>query len=290
MNETSGGGSGSERTGAEIAASVLDFYKELPFNYRQSAARHAKGIRKNDMVRTYPGMAELFQQPGTRVLEVGCGVGGFANSVAHYYGCEVTAIDSNPVATERAVEVARELSLDVTFQVADLFEYAPGRTFDVVVSLGVLHHTKDCAGAVRRVCRDFVGPGGHALIGLYHSYGRQPFLRHFENMKSKGTSEDEMLALFSAMESRITDKTHMLSWFRDQVLHPHETQHTLEEMIPLIEDCGMSLVSTSINRFQKFSSLDALYAEEKTYQARAEAYLEDGKYFPGFFLFLVRKE
>ena len=108
-------------------------------------------------------------------------------------------------------------------------------------------------------------------------------------MKSKGASEDEMLSLFNAMESRITDKTHMLSWFRDQVLHPHETQHTLEEMIPLIEDCGMSLASTSINRFQEFSSLDALYAEEKTYQGRAEAYLADGKYFPGFFLILARK-
>jgi hypothetical protein len=46
MNETSGGGSGSERRGAEIAASVLDFYKELPFNYRQSAAQHAKTIRR----------------------------------------------------------------------------------------------------------------------------------------------------------------------------------------------------------------------------------------------------
>ncbi|MCH8189549.1 MAG: class I SAM-dependent methyltransferase, partial [Proteobacteria bacterium] len=148
MNETGGGGSGSGRTGVEIAASVLDFYKELPFNYRQSVAQHAKGIRENDMVRNYPGMAELFQRPDTRVLEVGCGVGGFANSVAHHYGCEVTAIDFNPVATERAAEVARELSLDVTYQVADLFEYAPGRTFDVVVSLGVLHHTQHCPGAV----------------------------------------------------------------------------------------------------------------------------------------------
>lgn len=209
MNETGGGGSGSGRTGVEIAASVLDFYKELPFNYRQSVAQHAKGIRENDMVRNYPGMAELFQRPDTRVLEVGCGVGGFANSVAHHYGCEVTAIDFNPVATERAAEVARELSLDVTYQVADLFEYAPGRTFDVVVSLGVLHHTQDCPGAVRRLCGDFVGPGGHALIGLYHSYGRRPFLRHFEDMKSRGASEDEMLARFSAMESRIADKTHM---------------------------------------------------------------------------------
>ncbi len=285
MSETSG----SLSSGAEITASVLDFYKELPFNYRQSASQHADGIRKNDMVRSYPGMAELFQPPGTRVLEVGCGVGGFSNSIANYYACEVTALDFNPVAVARAGEVAKELGLDVSFQVADLFEYTPPATFDVVVSLGVLHHTRDCLGAIRRVFKDFVKPGGHALIGLYHSYGRRPFLQHFEEMKTDGATEDEMLARFSAMESRIVDKTHMLSWFRDQVLHPHETQHSLEEMMPLIEECGMSLVSTSINRFQAISSLDALYAEEKTYQQRAEDYLKDGKYFPGFFVFLVSK-
>jgi len=50
MNETSGGGSGSERRGAEIAASVLDFYKELPFNYRQSAAQHTKTIRRTTSI------------------------------------------------------------------------------------------------------------------------------------------------------------------------------------------------------------------------------------------------
>lgn len=41
---------------------------------------------------------------------------------------------------------------------------------------------------------------------------------------------------------------------------------------------------------EHLASLNAIYAEEKTYQGRAEAYLEDGKYFPGFFVFLARKK
>ena len=62
-----------------------------------------------------------------------------------------------------------------------------------------------------------------------------------------------------------TDETHARSWFRDQVLHPHETQHSLAEVLPLIEECNADLISTSINRFEPITDLKRVLEQEKTY-------------------------
>jgi 2-polyprenyl-3-methyl-5-hydroxy-6-metoxy-1,4-benzoquinol methylase len=239
---------------------VLAFYKTLPFNFRDSVAKSVEAIRSQDPCLAYPILKPLLNSHA-RVLDVGCGAGWFANSISHHYGCAVTGIDFNPVAVERAREVAQTLSLSTKFQVADLFLYAPPEQFDLVVSLGVLHHTDSCSTAVRRVC-ELVKPGGHVFIGLYHKYGRQPFLNHFDEMRKGGASEEAMLARYTELHSRLHDETLKLSWFRDQVLHPHETQHTLKEIVPVIMDAGMKLVSTSINRFATVDSLEELYIEE----------------------------
>src|SRR5262249_13256439 len=149
--------------------------------------------------------------------------------------------------------------LSTEFQVADLFVYAPPEPFDLVVSLGVLHHTNNCAAALRRVC-EFVKPGGHVFIGFYHKYCRQPLLNHVRDMRQPGASDDVLLARYKELHAGLHDDTLLLSWFRDQVLHPHETQHTLKEMLPVITDAGMNVVSTSVNRFAAITSLEDLYA------------------------------
>src|SRR5262249_5322204 len=155
-----------------------------PFNFRESVTSSAEAIRSQDPRLAYPILRPLLNSKA-RVLDVGCGAGWFANSVNYHCGCSVIGIDFNPVALELARQVAKALSLSTEFQVADLFVYSPREPFDLVVSLGVLHHTNNCAVALRRVC-EFVKPGGHIFIGLYHKYGREPFLNHFRNMRKNG--------------------------------------------------------------------------------------------------------
>ena len=268
---------------------VLEFYKTLPFNYRETVEGSVQAIQETDQVAAYPLLKPLLG-PGVRVLDVGSGAGWFSNSMAYRHGASVTGIDFNPVAVARAQEVGRAMKLDTHFEQADLFTYQPPKPFDLVVSIGVLHHTDNCHAAIRRVCEQYVRPGGHVFIGLYHTYGRKPLLDHFEEMKRRGASEDEMLDRYAVLHSQLKDKTHLRSWFRDQVLHPHETQHTLEEMMPLLKETGMKLVSTSINRFQPIESLPALFEEERKYFDVGVQRLEEDQYFTGFFVFLARKE
>jgi hypothetical protein len=138
------------------------------------------------------------------------------------------------------------------------------------------------------VLNEFVAPGGHAFIGLYHTYGRRPFLDYFEQMRAGGASENDMFRRYCELMPQATDETHARSWFRDQVLHPHETQHTLAEMLPLFDECNVELISTSINRFEPIGAVADLIAEEKTYEEMSRQWLREGRYFPGFFVFLVR--
>ncbi len=268
---------------------VLDFYKTLPFNYKSSDEEEVKAVRNRKPEGLYPGISELLG-PNVSVLEVGCGTGWLSNSLNYMYKSKITGIDFNPVAITRARGVAKLMGLDAKFLVEDLFLYEPDSLFDLVVSFGVLHHTNNCEFAVRRICEKFVRKGGHVMIGLYHKWGRQPFLDYFDAMKKKGATEEEMLAEFRSLQSHIKDEVQLVSWFRDQVLHPHETLHTLKDMLPILKESGMELISTSINHFAPIKSIDLLLEEEKKYESIAIAKLAEKNYFPGFFVFLARKK
>lgn len=267
---------------------VLEFYKTLPFNLRESLDDSIKSIRESNPDRLYPGIS-LFLGHNISVLEVGCGVGWLSNSISYMYGSSVVGIDFNPTAIERAQNVARALNLSTKFLVQDLFLYMPDILFDVVISFGVLHHTNDFKLGVRRCFETFTRPGGLAVIGLYHSYGRQPFLDYFAEMKRKGASEKEMFKKYRLLHSWIQDETQLYSWFRDQVLNPHETQHTLKEILPILESNGMELIATSINHFQQIDSVESLLEKEKQYRDIAIQRLNENRYFPGFFIFVARK-
>jgi hypothetical protein len=52
------------------------------------------------------------------------------------------------------------------------------------------------------------------------------------------------------------------SWFRDQVMHPHETQHTLREISEWLTGAGLTLQSTSINAFAPIGDVALLFAQE----------------------------
>ena len=100
------------------------------------------------------------------VLDVGCGMGRFAEVVTRW-GARVVGIDLSV-----AVEVAARNLLDrefVGFQ-ADVFSlpFAP-ESFDCIYSMGVLHHTPDCEKAFK-VLPQYLKPGGLIAVWLYPAY------------------------------------------------------------------------------------------------------------------------
>src|ERR1700679_1621822 len=103
---------------------------------------------------------------GKLVLDVGCGMGRFAE-VATRWGAEVVAIDLSQAAEAAAVNLKDR---DAAFFQADVFQlpFQPG-SFDIIYSLGVLHHTPDCEQAFK-VLPPLLKPGGRIAIWLYSKY------------------------------------------------------------------------------------------------------------------------
>lgn len=105
---------------------------------------------------------------GKLVLDVGCGMGRFAE-VATRWGARVVGIDLS-AAAEVAVRNLADRDF-VAFQ-ADVFSlpFAP-ESFDLIYSMGVLHHTPDCEKAVKVLAR-FLKPGGTLAVWLYSGYNK----------------------------------------------------------------------------------------------------------------------
>src|ERR1700752_4493923 len=121
----------------------------------ERAFRRRTGFRPEDLA-------------GKLVLDVGCGMGRFAD-VATRWGAHVIGIDLSLAAEVAARNLAgREATI---FQ-ADVFQlpFAPG-SFDYIYSIGVLHHTPDCEKAFKSL-PIFLKPGGRIAVWLYSAYNK----------------------------------------------------------------------------------------------------------------------
>jgi 2-polyprenyl-3-methyl-5-hydroxy-6-metoxy-1,4-benzoquinol methylase len=108
------------------------------------------------------------QLAGKLVLDVGCGMGRFAEVVSRW-GAHVVGIDLS-----QAVEAAaRNLAdRDVTILQADVFSLPfAAESFDYIYSMGVLHHTPDCEKAFK-VLPPLLKTAGGITIWLYSAYNK----------------------------------------------------------------------------------------------------------------------
>ena len=118
------------------------------------------------------------------LLEIGCGNGADGVEFARH-GARYTGVDL----TETAVEATRNhfaiLGLDGTFQTENAEQLSfPDNSFDLVYSMGVLHHTPNPDRAFAQVHR-VLRPGGRAIIMLYHKNSFNYYARIMGFMRLK---------------------------------------------------------------------------------------------------------
>jgi carbamoyltransferase len=223
---------------SDVTREVRQFYEATPFpNYDDhdsvrsllDKARQGRYARALDEAIPY----------NSNVLEVGCGTGQLSNFLG--VACRrVVGMDLSLNSLRLAEGFRDDHALHrVRFVQANVFRppFAPGQ-FDVVLCNGVLHHTSDPRNGFRQLV-SLVKPGGHVVIGLYNTYGRVATnVRRvfFRLTGGRGTWIDPYL------RSTPMSGPKRQAWFSDQYRHPHETTHTMGEVMRWFAEDGLDFV------------------------------------------------
>ncbi len=122
--------------------------------------RKAKEAFVHELVR-WSGLDQL--PPGSRLIDVGCGIGGSARILARDYGFDVLGISISPAQVRRATELT-PTGLSCRFAVMDALDLdCPNQSFDAVWSVEAGPHMPDkqrYADELLRVLR----PGGRLAV------------------------------------------------------------------------------------------------------------------------------
>jgi SAM-dependent methyltransferase len=163
--------------------------------------------------------------------------------------------------------------------------------FDVILCNGVLHHTSDPYGGFQGLL-PLLKPGGHIVIGLYNRYGRLMTDLRRRVFRLTGNRAKWIDPILRGGRGAAQAK----AWFADQYCHPHESKHTIDEVLTWFDDNQVEFIRGipsvlpssptlgSVNLFEPESRGTAL--EHYLVQARE---VVTGNREGGFFLMIGRK-
>lgn len=220
-----------------VTAKVRSFYEENPFPSYEGIEEFGELVHKG-----YENAftTEILKAIGYNktILECGCGTGQLTHFLQlnnnHTLGIDLS-LSSLRLALEHKL---RNQLVRSSFAQMNIFELAvKDDSFDVVIAHGVLHHTFDARRAFRAIVRK-VKPGGIVIVGLYNRYARVPTWIRSKLIDILGPRIDYVV------RTRIRDKRKSDIWIKDQYYNPHETWHSIDEVLNWFGDAGIEYLNS----------------------------------------------
>ncbi len=196
-----------------------------------------------------------------QVLVAGCGTGSHAVIAAdRFAGIRVLAIDLSLSSLGYAMRKTREMRItNIEYAQADILRLGEiGRTFDIIESVGVLHHLGD-PFAGWRVLLSLLRPGGFMTLGFYSEIARRPLIEARELIAARaftGTPADirrfrqEALVSASPDLQRLRDAQdfYSTSECRDLLFHVQEHRLTLGHIESFLGECGLQFLGFELDQ------------------------------------------
>lgn len=268
----------------DVTETVRSFYEQHPFpNYEEidSGARLKQKAQQGVFARLLDE-----QIPHTaKVLEAGCGTGQLSNFLALTSRREIWATDISLNSLKLGHEfMLKNKIAGVQFLQMNLFKpvFRPA-SFDFVISSGVLHHTSDPGLAFQTIAK-LVKPGGYIIIGLYNKYGRI------------WTDIKRAIFRFTGRWRKQFDNLKQRIWFADQYEHPHESKHTIGEVLSWFKQSGVEFINSipKAEALKTFDEQENLFRKSPPGTWLDHLLVQLGMIFPGreggFFVMIGRKK
>jgi SAM-dependent methyltransferase len=190
---------------------------------------------------------------GQRILDAGCGTGQRLLAVARRYPkAQFVGLDM----TAASIAVAEALSQrhgirNVEFCTSDLLDFSPGCAFDVILSIGVVHHLENPSRGIQFLT-SLLSESGVLILWLYHALGEHQRLLDRETLltlwnRTEGFDaglqalQDMGLKLetkrYGSSASQSKSEVSQVSIDVDAYLHPIVNAYRFEEIISLLRDC-----------------------------------------------------
>jgi sarcosine/dimethylglycine N-methyltransferase len=156
-----------------------------PQNLTPEILGSVEHLHSGGLATTHDQAKRIALTKDSRVLDVGCGIGGPARYLAYTYGCRVDGIDltSELIETGRVLTERCKLADRVALRIGNALELPyPEQTFDVVWCQNVAMNISDKAGLLAGVYRVLkpgglftsteysVGPGGDIIFPVPWAY------------------------------------------------------------------------------------------------------------------------
>ena len=224
--------------GKDVTEKVRSFYEENPFPSYEGLEEFGKLVSKGHENSFSKNLLDAIGYNKT-ILECGCGTG----QLSHYpqlNNNHVLGSDMSLASLGLAVEHKRRNALNrASFAQMNIFNLSiRDNSFDVVISHGVLHHTYDARRAFSEIVKK-LKPGGIIMVGLYNRPARLPTLIRSKLIGLFGPNIDFVV------RKRIRDKRKAAIWIADQYYNPHETWHSLDEVLAWFKENHIDYLNAS---------------------------------------------
>lgn len=268
----------------EVSKKVQNQYEEHPYpRWRYTYTKRSANVVQIINNEIKPNKIKFDNQLSSpEVLIAGCGTGKHIIKANDYKNAKILGIDLSLTSLSYSKRKTDAFGLkNINYCLADILNLNQlDRQFDIIESIGVLHHMKDPIKGFSMLV-SLLKPHGYMKIGLYSSLARTHIheARNFiKNKRFKNTLSDIRRcrqAIFESKDNKLLYKVTQSKDFystsdtRDLIFHVQEHCFMLPQLIKILDDLNLQFLG-----FAGISSLVKQLFSEKFPNDKTQTSLE----------------